>query len=240
MAASSENLFNLVDQLQHLESTVTKLIFEMAFKLSSLTSSNIFLMVENNLGRKYGGKQNLCAEFSSAVGLKPIPNDIVVEFDPETGFLKEYPHPSTSHQTRHHHSDFHPPPPPNSHSLDIVDDLEHALFYHHHQNVLSSKNTPPNQNKKRRHSARDSNLTSGEKRRRQYNQSLNNSNGAVDPIAIADDDLNVFGAGDESASVPKLETDANSFQVGIPCTGLVKLSFFFFLKRQIIMGTILY
>ena len=197
MAGSSENLFNLVDQLQHLESTVTNLIFEMAFKLSSLTSSNIFLMVENNLGRKYGGKPNLCSEFAST-GLKPLQNDIVVEFDPSTGSVKEYPH--------------RPNPPMMGHHNNIIADLENALFRHDVMTVKTTT-TPPNNNKKRRHptTARDSPISSGEKRRRQYNRSLNI---AVDPnIAATDEAAILFGEGDidSSSRLPKFEAD-NSFQ----------------------------
>jgi len=198
MAASSENLFNLVDQLQHLESTVTNLIFEMAFKLSSLTSSNIFLMVENNLGRKYGGKPNLCSEFVTT-GLKPIQNDIVVEFDAGTGSVKEFPN-RHHHYDHHHHHHHHPG--------NIIDDLENALF---RQDVLTKTPPPPpppssNGNKKRRHSARDQ-LSSGEKRRRQYNRSLNV---AVDPFAIADEAV-LLREGDDSAQAAKFEPDNSSF-----------------------------
>ena len=170
MAASSESLFNLVDQLQHLESTVTNLIFEMAFKLSSLTSTNIFVMVENNLGRKYAGKSHLCAEYATT-GLKPLQNDIKVEFDPESGVIKECPQ--------------HRVGVPDD--LDDNDDLENAIFRHENSlfrghdaagGIVNNK-TPPNNNNKRRHPTRDS-ASSGEKRRRHYNRSLNI---AVDPVA---------------------------------------------------------
>ena len=169
--ASSESLFNLVDQLQHLESTVTNLIFEMAFKLSSLTSSNIFVMVENNLGRKYAGKSHLCAEYAT-IGLKALHNDIKVDFDPESGSLKEFPT-----ANNHHH---------RVPDIEINEnDLDDALFRHDF-NITQKTSTPTTTtalmtNKKRRHSAA---LIAGEKRRRQYNRSLNV---AVDPVSRSDE-----------------------------------------------------
>jgi len=95
--ASTDCLFDLVDQLHNLESTVTSLIFEMAFKLSALSSTNIFVLVENNQGRKYAGKSHLC-DFYATSGLKSLANDVRVDFD-SSGVMTETPHPlQSTHQ----------------------------------------------------------------------------------------------------------------------------------------------
>ena len=181
MAASSESLFNLVDQLQHLESTVTNLIFEMAFKLSSLTSSNIFVMVENNLGRKYAGKPNLCAEYAST-GLKHLHNDIKVDFDPHSGLVKEY---------------------PSTRDIDLDDsDLENAFF---RQDPNATRSTAVAA-KKRRYSARDSLTASGEKRRRQANRSHN-----ADVIAASPVGDTAFGRPEDAMHVAKFEHDDRNY-----------------------------
>jgi hypothetical protein len=87
--ASTENLFTLVDQLQHLETSLITIIFELALKLSSLTSTNIFLLVENSMGRKFAGKPHLCNAYTSH-GLKTLSNDIKVQIEP-SGRLRESP-----------------------------------------------------------------------------------------------------------------------------------------------------
>ena len=50
------NLVNLVSQLQHMESAFAAVLMEAAFKLSSLTETNVFLLIESPDSRKFGGK----------------------------------------------------------------------------------------------------------------------------------------------------------------------------------------
>ena len=170
MAASSENLLNLVDQLQHLESTVTNLIFEMALKLSSLTGSNIFVMVETNLGRKYAGKPNLCAEYAST-GLKHLHNDIKVDFDPHSGLVKEY---------------------PLMRDIDLDDsDLETAFS----PQDLNTTRPAAVAIRKRRYSAPDTLSTSAKKRRRQASRALNADDIMASPVDEAYNSDEIQGPG---------------------------------------------
>ena len=57
---SPSTLVGLINQMQHLENSIASIVFELVFKLSSLTDANMFLLVENGEGRKFGGKRQLC------------------------------------------------------------------------------------------------------------------------------------------------------------------------------------
>ena len=51
----ASNLIGLVNQLQHMESAFAAVLMEAAFKLSSLTETNVFILVETAEMRKFGG-----------------------------------------------------------------------------------------------------------------------------------------------------------------------------------------
>ena len=77
---SSQDLFQLLNQLQTVEKTVINILMEAAIKLSSLTESNIFVLVESPEERKFAGSSALCQSFVDA-GLSHKANDIRLEVD---------------------------------------------------------------------------------------------------------------------------------------------------------------
>ena len=52
----ASNLIGLVTQLQHMESAFAAVLMEAALKLSALTETNVFLLIETSDTRKFGGK----------------------------------------------------------------------------------------------------------------------------------------------------------------------------------------
>jgi len=76
MAAAS-NLIGLVNQLQNLEASFTAILLEAALKLSALTETNVFVLVETSELRKFGGSPHLCESYASS-RLNPLGNDVQV------------------------------------------------------------------------------------------------------------------------------------------------------------------
>ena len=75
-----DNLVNLIDQLQNVESSITRLMTEIIMKLCSLTSSSVLLVVENNQVRRICGTGDLKTAYRDMT-LKPLPSDLEVLVD---------------------------------------------------------------------------------------------------------------------------------------------------------------
>ena len=52
----ASNLIGLVNQLQQMENTFTGVLLEAALKLSALTETSVFVIVESGETRRFGGK----------------------------------------------------------------------------------------------------------------------------------------------------------------------------------------
>lgn len=94
--ASAHNLLGVVNQLQSMENTLTAILIETALKLSSLTDTKVFVLVDSTEGRRFAGAPQLCQSYASN-SLSPIGNDIEVLLQPNVKTLRErplYPHPT--------------------------------------------------------------------------------------------------------------------------------------------------
>ena len=78
---SSHDLFHLLNQLQTVEKALINILMEAAIKISSLTESNIFVLVETPEERKFGGSATLCQGYVEA-GLRHRENDVKLDVDP--------------------------------------------------------------------------------------------------------------------------------------------------------------
>ena len=74
--SSPQSLFGLVSHLQHMEQKLTDILLEAAMKMSSLTDSSIFILVETQEGRKFSGKPHLCDAYRQS---RLIPTEADVE-----------------------------------------------------------------------------------------------------------------------------------------------------------------
>ena len=76
--SASHSLIALVNQLQAMESSLASIIFESVAKLSSLTSSSVFLLIETDDGnRRFSGSQHLREAFMNGA-LAASPKDMQV------------------------------------------------------------------------------------------------------------------------------------------------------------------
>jgi len=86
--ASSQSLLGLVNHLQNIELTFTSILLESAIKLSSLTDSNIFVLIETQEGRRFCGSKHL-SEAYIGNGLSSNHNDIELEVNPTINAVQE-------------------------------------------------------------------------------------------------------------------------------------------------------
>ena len=76
--SASHSLIALVNQLQAMESALASIMFESVAKLSSLTSSSVFLLIETDEGnRRFSGAQHLKDAFLDGA-LAASPKDMQV------------------------------------------------------------------------------------------------------------------------------------------------------------------
>ena len=78
---SSHDLFHLLNQLQTVEKALINILMEAAIKISSLTESNIFVLVETPEERKFGGSAALCQGYLET-GLRHREDDVKLDVDP--------------------------------------------------------------------------------------------------------------------------------------------------------------
>ena len=78
--SASNSLYALVNQLQSMETSLASIIFESVAKLSSLTSSSVFLMIESDGCRRFSGAPHLRDAFLNGA-LAAAPKDIQVNVD---------------------------------------------------------------------------------------------------------------------------------------------------------------
>jgi hypothetical protein len=62
----------------------------MTMKLSSMTDSGVFVLIENQEGRRFSGKKHLTDAYLNGT-LKPLCNDVEVQLNPEVNSLNEVP-----------------------------------------------------------------------------------------------------------------------------------------------------
>jgi len=79
--ANAQNLLGLLGQLQSMESSFVAILMETASKLSSLTDTNIFLLVETQQGRRFTGDRRLCDAFLGQ-GIRAFNSDVEYAVDP--------------------------------------------------------------------------------------------------------------------------------------------------------------
>jgi len=88
MASAQQSLMGLMSQLQSMEHDFTRILMETALKLATMADASIFLLVESGEGRRYAGKEHLCAAFQQGV-LGVLPTDKEMEADISISGLKE-------------------------------------------------------------------------------------------------------------------------------------------------------
>jgi hypothetical protein len=77
---SNQSLVGLINQLQKMEDSMSSLILEFASKMAALTDVSIFVLIENQEGRKFAGKRHLTESYLSG-NMKVIGNDLELEFE---------------------------------------------------------------------------------------------------------------------------------------------------------------
>ena len=77
---SPQSLFGLVSHLQVMEQKLTDILLEAAMKVSSLTDSSLFILVETQEGRKFSGDPRLCDAYRNA-RLLPTEADVECHVD---------------------------------------------------------------------------------------------------------------------------------------------------------------
>ena len=82
LSSASSSISSLVMQLQHIESTIAGILLEVVLKLSSLTDSDIFLIVEDAGRRSWMGRRRFREAFLDG-SLAATPVD--VEWSLENG-----------------------------------------------------------------------------------------------------------------------------------------------------------
>ena len=73
--SSPQSLLDLVTRLQHIEQNITDVLLEAAMKMSSLTDTSVFILVETQEGRKFSGEPHLCNAYRNSQ-LSPKDTDV--------------------------------------------------------------------------------------------------------------------------------------------------------------------
>ena len=73
--SSPQSLLDLVTRLQHIEQNITDILLEAAMKMSSLTDSSVFILVETQEGRKFSGVPHMCDAYRNSQ-LTPKDTDV--------------------------------------------------------------------------------------------------------------------------------------------------------------------
>lgn len=77
---SAHDVSQVLHQLQTVEKNMITILMEAAIKLTSLTESNIFFLVESGAQRRFAGSSTLCQRFLN-VGLRSTETDVRLECD---------------------------------------------------------------------------------------------------------------------------------------------------------------
>lgn len=85
--ASPSNLLGLVTQLQNLEQSLTGLLMEMVVRISSLTDTKVFLLIETQEGRKLAGHRQFCQQYLEG-SLAPVASDLLFDVDASLSSLR--------------------------------------------------------------------------------------------------------------------------------------------------------
>ena len=85
-----DNLVNLIDQLQTIESSLTRVMTEIIMKLCSLTSSSVLLVVQNDNVRRVCGTDDLKAAYRQKT-LEPRDTDLEMLMDFSQHQMREQP-----------------------------------------------------------------------------------------------------------------------------------------------------
>ena len=72
----------MLQHLKTMEKSITYILMEAAFKLSQLTESQMFIMIETQEGRTFTGSSRLCEAYSTT-GLYGQETDVQMQMDDE-------------------------------------------------------------------------------------------------------------------------------------------------------------
>ena len=70
-----------------MEGRFEKIVMESALKMASMTNANVFVLIESENKRYFGGKRHLCEAYSIG-GLLPTSTDVNLQVDPDSSCLK--------------------------------------------------------------------------------------------------------------------------------------------------------
>lgn len=83
---TTETLLGLLSHLQTVESKFAHVLMESTLKMMTLTDANVFILIEAEDKRYYGGKSHLCEMFSRG-HLQPFATDVEMEADVNSSSL---------------------------------------------------------------------------------------------------------------------------------------------------------
>merc|ERR1719193_543494 len=92
---TASNLMGLLSQWQSIETSLTNYMIETVMKLSSLTESNVFILVETTEGRRFAGKNHLVSLYNNGC-LRNDGADVELEADVHSSTLRPKPMPTNS------------------------------------------------------------------------------------------------------------------------------------------------
>ena len=79
----------LLNRLQDVEQSLANFMFETILKMETMTTTKVFLLLENPGGAKYGGTSDLVARFEDGLLRQDDRNNVLVQLDPSLHLLKE-------------------------------------------------------------------------------------------------------------------------------------------------------
>jgi len=116
---ATNGLFDLLSNVQSLESSIAAIILETTLKLSALTSTSLLLVIDANHSRKIAGSTDLIEKYRNCA-LTPNLTDSVVSLEPTVSSLVESPLIPSLSAPSHHNGSFsstHLHPSPDYHHV---------------------------------------------------------------------------------------------------------------------------
>ena len=78
-----DGFFSVLRQIKAVEKSFTNILMEAAYKMSKLTQSQMFILIETPEGRTFTGSPNLCQTYSTGDGLFGHDSDVHLRLDGE-------------------------------------------------------------------------------------------------------------------------------------------------------------
>ena len=104
-----DGFFSVLRQIQAVEKSFTNILMEAAYKMSKLTQSQMFILIETPEGRTFTGSPNLCQTYSTGDGLFGLDSDVHLRLDGEvpqrTGIGRKRREPSDENHDEDHDED---------------------------------------------------------------------------------------------------------------------------------------